>query len=126
MQGRTPSGARRFLLELAAVAGFATVLLVLLIAAQQDAARSVPGGEPSTPEYATGFLTQPPSPLPGDVSPDWAVVQEYRDAELAWRERSREVAMAGGSAEEMGRRMQAFFGELPDIRRAIAAATGSW
>lgn len=122
MQGRTPSGALRFLLELAAVASFATVLLGLLIAAQQDAARPGPGVEQSIPEFAMEVLTRPPRPLPDDEGPDWAVVQEYLDAELAWRERSREAAMAGGSAEEMGRRMQAF-GELPDIRRAIAAAT---
>lgn len=123
MQRRTPSGALRFLLELAAVASFATVLLVLLIAAQQDAARSDPGVEQSIPEFGMEVLTRPPRPLPDDVGPDWAVVQEYLDAELAWRERSREAAMAGGSADEMGRRMQALFGERPDIRRAIAAAS---
>ena len=120
---RPNRSARRFLLELAAAAGFAAVMLVLLLAARQDAARSVPGGEPSTPELVAGFPTQPPSPLSDDVGPDWAVVQEYLDAELAWRERSREAAMAGGSVEEMGRRMQALFGERPDIRRAIVAAS---
>lgn len=45
------------------MAGFATVLLVLLISAQQEAARSGPGVEQSIPKFAMDVLTRPPRHL---------------------------------------------------------------
>ncbi len=69
-------------------------------------------------------MRRPPRlPLPDDVGPDWTVVQEYFDRRQAWTARSRELALADLTSEERWRRTQEAWGERPNLRRAIAAAT---
>ena len=70
------------------------------------------------------FAFRPPRlPLPGDVGPDWAVVEEYLERRRAWTDLETELALADIPAEEKWRRRQDAWSERPEIRRAIAAAT---
>ena len=70
------------------------------------------------------FTFRPPRlPLPADVGPDWAVVEEYLERQRAWTDLERELALADIPAEEKWRRRQDAWSERPEIRRAIAAAT---
>ena len=69
------------------------------------------------------FRPPPRLPLPADVGPDWAVVEEYLERRRAWTDLERELVLADIPAEEKWRRRQVAWSERPDIRRAIAAAT---
>ncbi|MYN63700.1 MAG: TlpA family protein disulfide reductase [Acidobacteria bacterium] len=70
------------------------------------------------------FAFRPPRlPLPGDVGPDWAVVEEYLERRRAWTVLETELALADIPAEQKWRRRQDAWSERPEIRRAIAAAT---
>ena len=76
-----------------------------------------------TPRRRTFAFRPPRLPLPGDVGPDWAVVEEYLERRRAWTDLERELVLADIPAEEKWRRRQVAWSERPDIRRAIAAAT---
>ena len=152
MASPTPSGVRRFVRGLAVTSVAAAALALLLVGALQDTARSgfgvqtpqppgtiseVGAGLPDGPTAGLARRTGPvglPSdmlvvmrpphvPLPSDVGPDWAVVQEYLDGQRAWMDRSREFVLADVPEEKERRLQQDWFDERPDIRRAIAAAT---
>ena len=153
MQRRIPRGGRRSRVGPAVWVGTGSALLLLLIAAVLYALRPglvVPAPPPDlVPDDAAGWLPsrirqlpltggaaaipaprrrtfalRPPRlPLPGDVGPDWAVVEEYLERQRAWTDLERELASADVPAEEKWRRRQVAWSERPDIRRAIAAAT---
>ena len=153
MQRRIPRAGRRSRIGPAVWAGTASALLLLLIAAVLYAPRPglvVPAPPPDlVPDDAAGWLPsrirqlpltggaaaipaprrrtfalRPPRlPLPDDVGPDWAVVEEYLERQRAWTDLERELARADVPAEEKWRRRQVAWSERPDIRRAIAAAT---
>lgn len=153
MQRRIPRGGRRSHVGPAVWVGTGSALLLLLIAAVLYAVRPglvVPAPPPDlVPDGAgdwlqsrirrlplTGgaaaiaaprrrtFTSRPPRLwLPGDVGPDWAVVEEYLERQRAWTNLERELALADIPAEERWRRRQDAWSDRPDIRRAIAAAT---
>ena len=75
------------------------------------------------PRRRTYAFRPPRLPLPDDVGPDWAVVEEYLERQRAWTDLERELARADIPAEEKWRRRQEAWSERPNIRRAIAAAT---
>ena len=77
----------------------------------------------AAPRRRTSAFPPPRLPLPGDVGPDWAVVEEYLERRRAWTDLERELARADIPAEEKWRRRQDAWSERPEIRRAIAAAT---
>ena len=77
----------------------------------------------AAPRRRTFAFRPPRLPLPGDVGPDWAVVEEYLRKQRAWTELEHELARADIPAEEKWRRRQDAWSERPEIRRAIAAAT---
>lgn len=78
---------------------------------------------PAPRRRAFAFRPPPRLPLPGDVGPDWAVVEEYLERRRAWTDLERELALADIPADEKWRRRQVAWSERPEIRRAIAAAT---
>ena len=134
MQRRIPRGGRRSHVGPAVWAGIASTLLLLLSAAVLYALRPglvvpapppdlVPAGAgdwlqsrirqlPLTggaaairaPRRRTFALRPPRLPLPGDVGPDWAVVEEYLERQRAWTDLERELARANIPAEEKWRR----------------------
>lgn len=77
----------------------------------------------SSPRRRNFAFRAPRLPLPDDVGPDWAVVEQYLERRRAWTDLERELALADIPAEEKWRRQQDAWSERPDIRRAIAAAT---
>ena len=152
MQRRIPRGDRRPHADPAAWVGAGSALL-LLIAVMLYALRPglvVPALPPDPVPAAAGdwlesrirqlpltggagaiaaprrrnFAFRPPRlPLPGDVGPDWVVVEEYLERRRAWTDLETELALADIPAEEKWRRRQDAWSERPEIRRAIAAAT---
>ena len=153
MQRRIPRGGRRSQVGPAVWAGAGAAVLLLLIAVVLYAVRPglvVPAPPPdvvpdgagdwlesrirrlpltggaaaiSVPRRRTFAFRPPRLPLPGDVGPDWAVVEEYLQRQRAWTDLERELAGADIPADEKWRRRQAAWSGLPDVRRAIAAAT---
>ena len=153
MQRRIPRGGRRSFVGRAVWVGTGSALLLLLIAAVLYVLRPglvVPAPPPdlvpdgagdwlesrirrlpltggaaaiAAPRRRTFAFRPPRLPLPGDVGPDWAVVEEYLRKQRAWTELEHELARADIPAEEKWRRRQDAWSERPEIRRAIAAAT---
>ncbi len=153
MQRRIPRGGRRSHVGPAVWVGAGSALLLLLIAAVLYVLRPglvVPAPPPdlvpdgagdwlesrirrlpltggaaaiAAPRRRTFAFRPPRLPLPGDVGPDWAVVEEYLEKQRAWTDLEHELARADIPAEEKWRRRQDAWSERPEIRRAIAAAT---
>ena len=153
MQRRIPRGGRRSHVGPAVWVGAGSALLLLLIAAVLYVLRPglvVPAPPPdlvpdgagdwlesrirrlpltggaaaiAAPRRRTFAFRPPRLPLPGDVGPDWAVMEEYLRKQRAWTELEHELARADIPAEEKWRRRQDAWSERPEIRRAIAAAT---
>ena len=152
MQRRTPRGGRRSRVGPAIWVGAGSALLFLIAAVlyalqpglvvpapppemvpagagdwPQSRIRRLPltGGAAAVgaPRRRTYAFRPPRLPLPDDVGPDWAVVEEYLERQRAWTDLERELARADIPAEEKWRRRQEAWSERPNIRRAIAAAT---
>ena len=153
MQRRIPRGGRRSRGGPAVWVGTGSAVLLLLIAAALYVLRPglvVPAPPPdlvpdgagdwlesrirrlpltggaaaiSAPRRRTFAFRPPRLPLPGDVGPDWAVVEEYLERRRAWTDLETELALADIPAEQKWRRRQDAWSERPEIRRAIAAAT---
>ena len=61
-------------------------------------------------------------PLPTNVGPDWAVLEEHLDQQRGWMEGNRERATRDVSSDELSRNMLESLADRPDVSRAVAAA----
>lgn len=94
-----------------------------------DAVRQAMQDQASLPddlaEQVTGRfgLNAEPAPLPDDVGPDWAVVEDYLDQQRGWMESNAEQARrVVASSEEPATHIIERRADDPDASRAIAAA----
>ena len=89
-----------------------------------DADRVFVNGEELPADLADAFrhAMQDGAPLPEDVGPDWAEVQEYLDRQRSWTGSNQERAAGDATAGDLTRNLLERHSSRPDAGRAIAAA----